>query len=320
MSHTLIETTLRMPRVCAGLALNAATPAFAAYGGGLHLWRLSVAAPMLAATWPTRSVARATAAAAAAPTQAAPAKPGAEAKAAAAPAAKPKAKKAKVKPTTPAAAKAAAPAKPKTAPRKQAATPARAKAAQPAKPAAPAKVKAATPAKPAAPAQAKPAPKAASPVQSTPATPAPAPAKAETPKTASPVQAKEPKPVTAAATATPAASTPAAAPAKPDDLTRIKGVGPKLAEQLGALGVTRFEQIASWTGPQIDRFEDKLDGPAGRIRRDDWIGQARALSGLDEAPKTARPSTTTYRAPNKAGRSGSVTLPAMPDGTARKDA
>src|SRR4051812_42966812 len=32
-----------------------------------------------------------------------------------------------------------------------------------------------------------------------------------------------------------------------DDLTRLKGVGPKLAEQLRALGVTRFSQVAAWS-------------------------------------------------------------------------
>jgi predicted flap endonuclease-1-like 5' DNA nuclease len=68
-----------------------------------------------------------------------------------------------------------------------------------------------------------------------------------------------------------------------DDLTRIKGLGPKLAEQLRGLGVTSFAQIAGWDDAEIDRIDGQLGRFQGRIRRDDWPGQARLLAGNDIA-------------------------------------
>lgn len=63
-----------------------------------------------------------------------------------------------------------------------------------------------------------------------------------------------------------------------DDLTRLKGVGPKLAVLLHELGVTSFSQIAAWDEAEIDRIDARLGRFQGRIRRDDWTGQARLLA------------------------------------------
>ena len=68
-----------------------------------------------------------------------------------------------------------------------------------------------------------------------------------------------------------------------DDLTRLKGVGPKLAAQLGELDVTRFAQIAAWGEPDIDRIDAQLGRFAGRIRRDSWVAQAKLLAAGDDA-------------------------------------
>lgn len=73
-----------------------------------------------------------------------------------------------------------------------------------------------------------------------------------------------------------------------DDLTRLKGVGPKLAEQLRALGVTRFAQIAAWDDREIDRIDAQLGRFQGRIRRDNWRDQARMLAAGDTAAYEAR--------------------------------
>ena len=62
-----------------------------------------------------------------------------------------------------------------------------------------------------------------------------------------------------------------------DDLTRIKGVGPKLAATLESLGISSFAQIAGWDDAEIDRIDSQLGRFEGRIRRDDWVGQARLL-------------------------------------------
>jgi len=68
-----------------------------------------------------------------------------------------------------------------------------------------------------------------------------------------------------------------ARPENADDLTRISGVGPKLAETLNELGVFTFEQIAEWT-PENVAFVDARLKFKGRIERDDWIGEAKKLA------------------------------------------
>ena len=73
-----------------------------------------------------------------------------------------------------------------------------------------------------------------------------------------------------------------------DDLTRLKGLGPKLAGQLNQLGVTRFAQIAAWSEDDIDRVDAQLGRFAGRVRRDNWVEQAKLLASGDEAAFSAR--------------------------------
>ena len=70
---------------------------------------------------------------------------------------------------------------------------------------------------------------------------------------------------------------PAEAGAPADDLTRIKGIGPKLEIMLHDLGVYTFAQIATWSDDEIDRVDDNLTAFKGRARRDDWRDQAREL-------------------------------------------
>lgn len=76
--------------------------------------------------------------------------------------------------------------------------------------------------------------------------------------------------------------------AEDDDLTRMKGLGPKLRDRLAALGVTRFDQIAAWDDAAIDRIDAELGTFTGRIRRDDWVDQARFLAADDVAGYQAR--------------------------------
>lgn len=73
-----------------------------------------------------------------------------------------------------------------------------------------------------------------------------------------------------------------------DDLTRIKGLGPKLSRLLAELGVTRFEQIAAWTEADIAAIDAKLGAFAGRPMRDAWVEQARLLVSGDAAAYEAR--------------------------------
>ncbi|MGB3805628.1 MAG: hypothetical protein WA936_00350, partial [Erythrobacter sp.] len=68
-----------------------------------------------------------------------------------------------------------------------------------------------------------------------------------------------------------------------DDLTRLKGLGPKLATILNEQGVTRFSQIAGWSEADIDRVDDQLGRFKGRIRRDHWVEQAKLLEAGDQS-------------------------------------
>lgn len=64
---------------------------------------------------------------------------------------------------------------------------------------------------------------------------------------------------------------------EPDDLKLIVGVGPVLERMLHGLGVATFRQIAHWTDRDIAEFDAKLPEFPGRIVRDQWVTQARAL-------------------------------------------
>ena len=68
-----------------------------------------------------------------------------------------------------------------------------------------------------------------------------------------------------------------AARGTPDDLKRIKGVGPKLENALNDLGVWHFWQIAGWSTAEIAWVDTRLTFK-GRIERDGWIDQAKILA------------------------------------------
>lgn len=59
-----------------------------------------------------------------------------------------------------------------------------------------------------------------------------------------------------------------------DDLTKLTGIGPKLAQALAERGVTRFADIAAWTPADVETF-DKDMKLMGRISREAWIAQAK---------------------------------------------
>lgn len=69
---------------------------------------------------------------------------------------------------------------------------------------------------------------------------------------------------------------PTAPLAEADDLTRLNGIGPKLAASLAARGVTTFAQIAAWTAEDLASVDKDLK-LMGRAERDAWVAQAKAL-------------------------------------------
>lgn len=63
---------------------------------------------------------------------------------------------------------------------------------------------------------------------------------------------------------------------KADDLTRIKGIGPKLSKRLNELGIYHYKQIADWSSDEAHWVDDYL-AFKGRVAREDWVQQARLL-------------------------------------------
>ncbi len=68
----------------------------------------------------------------------------------------------------------------------------------------------------------------------------------------------------------------------PDDLTQLKGVGPKFARLLNDLGITRFEQLARLSDGDLDRLDQQLGAFKGRLERDQVPLQADYLARGDE--------------------------------------
>jgi NADH-quinone oxidoreductase subunit E len=65
---------------------------------------------------------------------------------------------------------------------------------------------------------------------------------------------------------------------KADDLKLIWGVGPAFEKLLNKVGVWHFDQISSWTAAEIEHVDALLKGFHGRIKRDDWVKQAKKLA------------------------------------------
>lgn len=77
----------------------------------------------------------------------------------------------------------------------------------------------------------------------------------------------------------------------PDDLKKIKGVGPKLEELLHSLGFYHFDQVAAWGPGEVAWVDSNLEGFNGRATRDDWVGQAKILASGGETEFSGRVET-----------------------------
>jgi len=78
-------------------------------------------------------------------------------------------------------------------------------------------------------------------------------------------------------TKTAAAAKPATRVRKADDLKQISGIGPKLEQVLNARGIRTLAEIAAWSDADIARVDQEL-GFDGRIARDGWVAEAKALT------------------------------------------
>jgi len=75
--------------------------------------------------------------------------------------------------------------------------------------------------------------------------------------------------------ARPASSVPA------DDLSRLKGVGPKFVARLHELGITRYDQLAGLNANEAAHLDERMGPFQGRLARDRVIEQAAYLARRD---------------------------------------
>ena len=68
-----------------------------------------------------------------------------------------------------------------------------------------------------------------------------------------------------------------------DDLSRIKGLGPKLQTLLPTLGLSTYARIAALTEADLVKLDAQLGPFAGRPARDSWVEQAQYLAAGDVA-------------------------------------
>jgi len=69
----------------------------------------------------------------------------------------------------------------------------------------------------------------------------------------------------------------------PDDLKRIKGIGPKLEKLLNSLGYYHFDQLAVWTDAELAWVDANLEGFKGRASRDKWVAQAKTFVAASDS-------------------------------------
>jgi len=62
-----------------------------------------------------------------------------------------------------------------------------------------------------------------------------------------------------------------------DDLSKIHGIGPVFARTLNKMGLYTFVQIARWKPEDIDKVAKKLYTAPDRIKRDNWVNEAKKL-------------------------------------------
>jgi len=131
-----------------------------------------------------------------------------------------------------------------------------------------------------APAPSEPAPKEATPDEPSPLRDEPIAAAA--PLDASPAAEAQPEPVAPAPPAAAPLPPPAATPAHGEaPVTRIKGLGPKVAARLAELGITSVGQLAALDQRAAEDLDAHLGPFTGRMGRDRWLEQAQLLAAGD---------------------------------------
>jgi predicted flap endonuclease-1-like 5' DNA nuclease len=90
---------------------------------------------------------------------------------------------------------------------------------------------------------------------------------------------------------------------KPDNLKRIRGIGPQNEGRLHGLGIWHVSQIAAWTDENVKWVGSYL-GSSGRIQRDNWVTQARDLAAGKGTESSRRVAASKVPPPKDDGSLG----------------
>ena len=63
----------------------------------------------------------------------------------------------------------------------------------------------------------------------------------------------------------------------PDDLKKVKGIGPLMEKTLNKIGIFSFLQVSKMTEKEYNLLDSITGSFPGRAQRDDWAGQAKNL-------------------------------------------
>lgn len=109
-----------------------------------------------------------------------------------------------------------------------------------------------------------------------PSAPAPKAAAQASPKAPTLVEKPSAEKKPAASKKAPASKPKVAAEGK-DDLKKIKGLGPAMEKKLNAAGYSTYQQMGALKKAEASALDEQL-GLGGRIERDEWVKQAKALA------------------------------------------
>ena len=86
-----------------------------------------------------------------------------------------------------------------------------------------------------------------------------------------------------------------------DDLTAINGIGPKIEKVLNKLGIKSWEQLACMSAAEVTMVDQALEDFPGRIKRDKWVSQAKAImrNGHRPVKKNSKTKTKSAKKPKR---------------------
>ncbi|WP_445383146.1 NrfD/PsrC family molybdoenzyme membrane anchor subunit [Robiginitalea sp. IMCC43444] len=64
----------------------------------------------------------------------------------------------------------------------------------------------------------------------------------------------------------------------PDDLKKVKGIGPQMEKTLNGIGIYSYAQLSKMSQREYDLLDSITGSFPGRAQRDDWAGQAKRLN------------------------------------------